>query len=122
MTSPDEIRAHISSVFHRPTTTLKELSAGGLMALMTAAGFLPLFTGIGTQLGFNNEAMLWLGSIGTNLLADWVKVFWEETRKRPPQNSDELLARLSSALQARIAEIIRVSRRCNEVYESCSGD
>lgn len=104
MTSPDEIRAHISSVFHRPTTTLKELSVGGLMALMTAAGFLPLFTGIGTQLGLNNEAILWLGSIGTNLLADWVKVFWEETRKRPPQNSDELLARLSSALQGRIAE------------------
>lgn len=104
MTPQDEVRAHIRSVFHRPPTTLKELSAGSLMALMTAAGFLPLFTGIGTQLGLNNEAILWLGSIGTNLLADWVKVFWEETRKRPPQNSDELLVRLSSALQAQMAE------------------
>jgi hypothetical protein len=104
MTSEDEIRDHISSVFHKPTTTLKELSAGGLMALMTAAGFLPLFTSIGTQLGLDSEAILWLSSIGTNLLADWVKLFWDETRKRPPQNSDELLARLSSALQAQMAE------------------
>ena len=104
MTSRDEIRAHISSVFHRPATMLKELSAGSLMALMTAAGFLPLFTGIGTQLGLDSQAIFWLSSIGTNLLADWVKVFWEETRKRPPQNSDELLARLSSALQARMVE------------------
>jgi len=100
MTSQDEIRAHISFVFHRPSPSLKELAAGGLMALMTAAGFLPLFTG----LGLDNGAILWLGSIGTNLLAAWVQLFWEENRKHPPHNSDELLSRLSSALQAQMAE------------------
>jgi len=74
------------------------------MALMTAAGFLPLFTGMGAQLGLDNGALLWLGSIGTNILAAWIQLFWEETRKQPPLNSDDLLARLSSALQAQMAE------------------
>ena len=104
MTSQDEIRANIFSVFHKPITALKELSAGSVMALMTAAGFLPLFTGIGTQFGLDSQAVLWLGSIGTNILAAWVQRFWEETRKHPPQNHEELITRLSSALQTQMVE------------------
>ena len=104
MTSENKIRANITSVFHRPIAVLKELSAGSLVALMTAAGFLPLFPGVGVQFGLDPQAAQWLGSIGTNILAGWVQHFWEEARKKPPKDQDELLMRLSSALQARMTE------------------
>lgn len=97
-------RSAIQNVFRRPGDVLKELSAGSLMAVMTAAGFLPLFPTLGAQFGLDPHAAQWLGSIGTNILAGWVQHFWEEARKKPPKDEDELLMHLSSALQARMSE------------------
>ncbi len=104
MTSEDKFRVGITSVFRRPITAIKELSAGSLMGLMTAAGFLALFPGVGNQFGLDPQAVIWLGSIGTNILANWVQHFWEEANRQPPSDQEELLKRLAAALNAQLAE------------------
>ena len=98
------VQSSIRTVMQQPGAILKKLSAGSLMALATAAGFLPIFSAVGVQFGLDPNAVQWLGSIGTNVLASWVQHFWQESQKRPPQDQGELLARLSSAIRARIAE------------------
>lgn len=94
----------IRAVFEKPIGVIKQLSAGSLMALVTAAGLLPLFPAVGAAFGLDPATATWLGSIGTNILANWVQTFFDEARKRPPKDQDELLARLASAIEAGMAE------------------
>ncbi|MEI7849480.1 MAG: NB-ARC domain-containing protein, partial [Chloroflexota bacterium] len=103
MLPEEKSQKSVFNIFQRPLGALRELSIGSLMGLITAAGFLPLFPSLGVQFGIDPQATLWLGSIGTNILANWVQHFWDDARKAPPKDQEELLQRLSSALHARIA-------------------
>jgi hypothetical protein len=51
--SSRRVDAGIRSVFARPLRALKELSAGSLMGLTTAAGFLPLLPAASTATGID---------------------------------------------------------------------
>lgn len=98
----EQIRSAIRAVFRRPGNAIKALSAGSLMALLTAAGFLPLFPSVGATL--DPTVATWLGNIGANILASWVQDFWKEARRKPPADKDELLGRLASAVQIQMAD------------------
>ncbi len=100
----EKVQSAIRSIVSRPRAALEQISAGGAMAIITAAGFLPLFPAVGTAFHLDPLAAVWLGSIGTNILANWVQGFYDHARQNPPGDEQILLQRLAQAIESSMTE------------------
>jgi len=97
MANRDIMKQGISDALHRLRTSRRNLLANGILALLIAGAFSPLFLypTVGT---LSAGALGLVAGVGGELLANWLQTFCERLRTQPPHDKEELLARLTKAV------------------------
>jgi len=97
MADLDAMKEGISDALHRLRTSRRNLLADGILALLMAGAFTPLFLhpADGT---LSAGALGLVAGVGGELLANWLQTFCERLRTQPPRRKQQLLTRLTKAV------------------------